>query len=312
MIFLVMHLDAIDEGDETAAVKDEHIITFGNKPAIFKHKEIVGTFIPTCKTEPISVDEVLNFFRSANMSQFLKCIKPVKQRKRIEALKHWIVGPPKLNLSLISERNLFFAIALCPFDSSEEIHIRVLQTLYRTLTNSNKDCPRYGKHWEDVGFQGIDPGTDLRGVGFLGLIHLLSFALNPATADLAKSISVLAKNEKQNFPFCAMGINITRIVVESMREEVLNRECNRCMDVFKVTNDFYAGIFLRLYVIWYQQKKTIMDSGFVIKDLTEIAKKHSSVILKELSNYLKVNQVPDKTSNVAHGFAGAGDNIATV
>lgn len=45
----------------------------------------------------------------------------------------------------------------------------------------------------------------------------------------------------------------------------LYRECNRRMDVFQVTNDFYAGIFLRLYVIWCEQNKTVMDSGYVIK-----------------------------------------------
>lgn len=43
------------------------------------------------------------------------------------------------------------------------------------------------------------------------------------------------------------------------------RECNKKMNVFQVTNDFYAGIFLRLYIIWREQNKTVMDSGFVIK-----------------------------------------------
>lgn len=32
--------------------------------------------------------------------------------------------------------------------------MRVLQTLYKALTGSDRDCPRYGKHWEEVGFQG--------------------------------------------------------------------------------------------------------------------------------------------------------------
>lgn len=44
---------------------------------------------------------------------------------------------------------------------------------------------------------GIDPGTDLRGVGFLGLIHLLYLALNPATMELSKDISKISKTEKQ-------------------------------------------------------------------------------------------------------------------
>lgn len=309
-----MQLDAIDEVDECVEVQDDKfILSEAKKPAIFKHKATVditqakkdieiareewdklaptppATTTVEVQTSLISCNEVLNYFRQKNMSQYLQCIKPVKQRKGLEAFKHWFAGPPKLHRSLIIERDLFFGIALCPFDTSDEIHMRVLQTLYKALTGSDKDCPRYGKHWEELGFQGIDPGTDLRGVGFLGLIHLLSLILNPATAELAKEIALLAKNERQNFPFCTMGINITRIVVETMREEALNRDCNRKMNVFDVTNDLYAGIFLRLFVIWREQKKTIMDSGYVIKDLTTTAKKNSSVIFKELFAYTKVN-----------------------
>ncbi|GIY57895.1 ELMO domain-containing protein 3 [Caerostris extrusa] len=275
-------------------LSDEKLILSDvKKPAIFKHKATVDVFqakqeieiarvqwdqlgtdnyanpVAQIQTPLISCSEVVNYFRQKDMNQYLKCIKPVKQRKGFEVLKHWLTGPPKLNRNLIAERDLFFAIALCPFDTSDEVHIRVLQTLYKTLTDIDKDCPRYGKHWEELGFQGVDPGTDLRGVGFL-------------------EISLLSKHERQNFPFCTMGINITRIVVETMREEALNRECNKTMDIFEVTNSFYAGIFLRLFLIWREQKKTIMDSGYVIKDLTNTAKKNSSVIFKELFLYSKV------------------------
>ncbi|XP_054722615.1 ELMO domain-containing protein 3-like, partial [Uloborus diversus] len=221
--------------------------------------------ITPLKTDPISCEEVLHYFKSKDMNKYMNSIKPVKQRKGFDALRHWIIGPPKLHENLIPDRNVFFAIAMCPFNTSEEVHMRVLQTLYKALTYTDKDCPRYGPHWEEIGFQGIDPGTDLRGVGFLGLIHLLYLALNPTTLELTREIMQLSKTENQNFPFCTMGINMTRVVLEVMREEVLNRECNGKMDVFQVTNDFYAGVFLRLQYIWTEQKKTIMDSGYVIK-----------------------------------------------
>ena len=32
--------------------------------------------------------------------------------------------------------------------------MRVLQTVYKRLTGSRLDCPRYGTHWETIGFQG--------------------------------------------------------------------------------------------------------------------------------------------------------------
>lgn len=46
-------------------------------------------------------------------------------------------------------------------------------------------------------FIGIDPGTDLRGVGLLGLFHLLHLVVNPATAGLAREITLLSKTEQQ-------------------------------------------------------------------------------------------------------------------
>ena len=48
----------------------------------------------------------------------------------------------------------------------------MLRTIYRQLTSTTVDCPRYGSHWETIGFQGTDPSTDLRGVGILGLVQV--------------------------------------------------------------------------------------------------------------------------------------------
>lgn len=41
-----------------------------------------------------------------------------------------------------------------PFDNTDTVYLEILQTIYRKLTNSVYDCPRYGNHWEKIGFQG--------------------------------------------------------------------------------------------------------------------------------------------------------------
>ena len=41
-----------------------------------------------------------------------------------------------------------------PFDNDDSVHNRVLQTVFRHLTGAKVDCPRYGDHWEQIGFQG--------------------------------------------------------------------------------------------------------------------------------------------------------------
>ena len=40
-----------------------------------------------------------------------------------------------------------------PFDNENPIHFQVLITLYKQFTGSKLDCPRYGSHWEQIGFQ---------------------------------------------------------------------------------------------------------------------------------------------------------------
>lgn len=39
-------------------------------------------------------------------------------------------------------------------DNSQAVHMRVLQTIYKRLIGSRLDCPRFGAHWENIGFQG--------------------------------------------------------------------------------------------------------------------------------------------------------------
>ena len=46
-------------------------------------------------------------------------------------------------------------------DNSQAVHLRVLQTIYKRLLGCRLDCPRYGPHWESIGFQGRAPGLPL-------------------------------------------------------------------------------------------------------------------------------------------------------
>ena len=162
-----------------------------------------------------------------------------------------------------------FAIALRPFDNSESIQTRFLVTIYRKLTgNALFECRRFGNHWEDIGFQGTDPATDLRGVGLLGLLQILFLILSPETNLLAKEIYRLSVDRRQHFPFAVMSTNITQIALQVLREGLLNKECNEAKCVLKVFNWFYSGVFYRLYRIWREQNKTIIDSGYVLRGMS--------------------------------------------
>ncbi|XP_037663724.1 ELMO domain-containing protein 3 isoform X2 [Choloepus didactylus] len=234
----------------------------------------------------ISFSEVLQHFQTLDLSSFKKRIQPTVRRTGLAALRHCLFGPPKLHQGLHEERDLVLTIAQCGLDSQDPVHGRVLQTIYRKLTGSKFGCALHGDHWEDLGFQGANPATDLRGAGFLALLHLLYLVMDSKTLLMAQEIFRLSHHHIQYFPFCVMSVNVTRIAIQALREDCLSRECNRQRKVIPVVNSFYAATFLRLAHVWRTQRKTISDSGFVLKDLEALAKKNPKLLLKALESYL--------------------------
>ncbi|XP_072213057.1 ELMO domain-containing protein 3 [Excalfactoria chinensis] len=239
----------------------------------------------------ISFNEALQFFQTTDLSECRKKIQVTVRRQGLAALLHFLFGPPRLQQQLQGERDLALAIAQCGLDDNQAVHMRILQTIYKKLTCSRLGCPRYGTHWEELGFQGADPGTDLRGTGMLGLMQMLYFVMDSQTLPLALEIFKLSHHETQNFPFCIMSVNITRLVLQALREECLSRECNRRQQVIAVLNDLYAAAFLQLYRVWKSQHKTIADSGFLLKELEFSTKKKPKQLLKSLETYVSRSAV---------------------
>lgn len=264
-------------------------------------------------TPLISFNEALQYFQTTDLGDLLKNIQPTIRRTGLAAITHFLFGPPRLHRELLEERDLVFAIAQCPVDNSQTVHMRVLQTIYKRLIGSKLDCPRYGVHWETIGFQGTDPATDLRGTGFLGLMHSLYFVMDPEMLPLARDIYKLSQHPTQNFPFSVMSINMTRIALQVLREEALSKECNRRQQVVGVLNEFYVATYLHLYQLWKTQQKTIADSGFVLKEVELFAKKNPKQMLRRLEVFLKERRaggIPRGTSpdpQAQHPSPGLGD-----
>ncbi|NXC49200.1 ELMD3 protein, partial [Penelope pileata] len=275
----------------------------------------------------ISFHEALQFFQTADLSACRQKIHTTVRRQGLAALLHFLFGPPRLQQQLQGERDLALTIAQCALDDSEVVHMRILQTIYKKLTRSRLGCPRYGAHWEELGFQGVDPGTDLRGTGMLGLMQMLYFVMDSQTLPLALEIFRLSQHETQappfqqsrrdahllqNFPFCIMSVNITRLVLQALREECLSRECNRRQQVIAVLNDLYAAAFLQLYRVWKAQHKTIADSSFLLKELESSTKKKPKQLLKSLESYVSRSPVADcvqRPSPPSSGSDRAGEEI---
>lgn len=62
-----------------------------------------------------------------------------------------------------------------------------------------------------------------------------------------------------------MGITISQICLQTLRQGSLNRILNSKNEVFYTYNNFYCSLFLKFYQIWSDGKKTILNSNDVIK-----------------------------------------------
>jgi len=267
----------------------------------------------------VTFDEAFQYFQSLDLNEYSEKIKLCIKHTGLSSIWHLLMGPPKLLLSLHDERNLIFTLALAPFDNNVHIHWNILQSIFKILTHRKLSCARFGSHWEQIGFQGNDPSTDLRGCGMLGLLTTLSFISSKNTSLLARKAFTLSQDEIQNFPFCVMSINITRIALQILREEKLNKECNNQQKqhnkyhkgisnsiVYSVFQDIYNAIFYKIYTLWQSGNKTMADSGFVLKEVEDEAKSKPMQLLKYFQS-LKTESKSKDDSTKIESFVGIED-----
>ncbi|UXI20171.1 hypothetical protein NH340_JMT06114 [Sarcoptes scabiei] len=206
-----------------------------------------------------------------------------------EILQRYLIFWQNSNLSnpkLIDEADRLMEIANRSFDNGNRFHQRCLSTIFFKLTGNSVDSfKRYGHHWEQIGFQGSDPSTDFRGVGILGLFQLCFFVVDPKICRFCKVCYEKSLDSLQHYPFAITSINLTQIALQTLRDGLLNNEINRSNSVLDVFNRFYYGIFIRFYEIWKDQNKTIIDIGYVLKDLKRFARENIKRILKNTQKY---------------------------
>ncbi|NXD58594.1 ELMD3 protein, partial [Corvus moneduloides] len=238
----------------------------------------------------ISFTEALQHFQSAELSESRGKVRAPGRRGILAALLRCLRGPPRLRPQLQGEQELALAMAQCALDDSERVHMRILQTIYRQLMRSRLGCPRYGAHWEQLGFQGRRGSTPLPREIPIPKIQLNLPWSNSVLSRLPQPLPMLQTQLHcpllDNFPFCIMSVNITRMVIQALREERLSRECNRRQQVIGVLNDLYAAAFLRLFHLWKGQHGTIADAGFFLKELELSTKKKPRQLLKSLEAYM--------------------------
>lgn len=165
------------------------------------------------------------------------------------------------------------------FSSDNEEHERKLLSLWSHLVPDTPLESRITKQWQEIGFQGDDPGTDFRGMGILGLENLLYFA----TAYPGTCRHVLSHSHHPSFgyTFAVVGINITSMAVQLMQSEPVQTHFYNTFKKYPTMESFhqlYCYLFYEFDGLWMLSKpESIMEFSF-------IQEKFERKIQKALSN----------------------------
>ncbi|OTF82215.1 ELMO domain-containing protein 3-like protein [Euroglyphus maynei] len=216
----------------------------------------------------ITYQQLITYFFSIDLEPQSQMIRLEKKCNFFMKILRYIIFWKNYELKphLVAEGNRIIRIAGQSFDNRNKFHIRCLYTIFAKLTgNVISALKRFGQHWEEIGFQGSDPSTDFRGVGILGLFQLTFFVITPKVCQLSKEIYDLSMDQVQHYPFAITSMNITQIVLQMLRDGSLNCFINQSDSVLNIFNQFYYGTFLHFHKIWKNDKKTIMDIGYVLK-----------------------------------------------
>ncbi|XP_021960998.1 ELMO domain-containing protein 3 isoform X2 [Folsomia candida] len=238
---------------------------------------------------PINFSEAWSYFQTCDLSTYrqqrIEDRRPSNGKLRCK-LQNLVVGAIPLVSALIPERDLIFSITSCPMINESSVHRRVLQSIYVFMTKKPA-CPRYGNHWEEIGFQGQDPASDLRGVGMFGALQMLYLSSSQETKEtLAPEIFELSRHPIHQFPLAVLSLNVTKMTLDAFRDGLLNRFCHKEGSAIFVVNQFYLAIMYRIYRKWKDKRMTIHDSCYLLKAVEKWCRTHPKKTFERLYEYI--------------------------
>lgn len=240
--------------------------------------------LPSQKVVDVTFSEILAHFQTGST------LKRQIERAKAEQGKASLFLKGKLTKKLQNERLMVQALTYCQLNEKERLHLRILQTIYCKLTGNALTCRRFGPHWQEIGFSGVDPADDMDNVALLGPIQLIYFLQNPKTASLCKEIFKYCHKDTHIIPFVVMAFEFTALSLEALNNGILNKLCNKRDQVFVVVNEFYMAAFHNYYQQWKSSQKSILQLGLLMQQCADYCKTHPRQVMQEFDKCLCINQ----------------------
>eukprot|EP01036_Dinobryon_divergens_P023708 gene23708-32088_t len=206
-----------------------------------------------------------------------------------------------------------FLLAQVDVDLARVEDLHMLQSLYvfflnETLSGSDlapplrqevleliQAVPAMGPHWEKIGFQGLDPRTDLNRamkiLSVLQMLHLIEmdpvlarklFVLSNDNSLLPSAGNSKLKAQDRSWPLMCVGISFTKEAIVALRSGAMNAEANKIRAIMPILHCFHHACFYE-FVRLLEKSPNIHHA----LHLNEIRKTCSSSPLKYYQNYSK-------------------------
>ncbi|QDZ19267.1 engulfment/cell motility ELMO domain-containing protein [Chloropicon primus] len=149
------------------------------------------------------------------------------------------------------------------FENENSQHDGMLASIYCTIFGEDaSNVKRYGKHWEQIGFQGKNPATDLRGTGMWGLCQILFFVEH--CFHVMQTIFDYSQDPNYGFPFCAIALNISGMGLDLLSAKHFDAPAIDVGSLHTAFNMWYCGAMNVFFRTWRDSKATMDDSGTIM------------------------------------------------
>jgi len=191
------------------------------------------------------------------------------------------------------------------YDKTNAEHEAKLMKLWTSVFPDETLVSRVSEQWKTMGFQNVDPGTDFRGMGLLGLNNLLYFAENKPDV-LREIVLEQASRKERDYPVAVVGINVTQALYQifdvvkcsNALANGVNPASNQIDRVYRVLFDqpqafqeIYCIAFQMLDYTWDEMKASYMDFP---KVLAAVKKQLEAILSKEPATIDTFNSLATK------------------
>lgn len=209
----------------------------------------------------ITYQEFLSFLQCQDLSVYRSSIlvrNPPKKATGIGSSLLNMVGyrkPAALNIPDAEEAlALPFLFAQLDYDPNITEHHAVLQTIFNTLISQSHyprgqhGVPPTGPHWEQIGFQGLDPRTDInrsmKVFALLQVLHLVDVKTDESLRlHELSNLQPGSSGQDLTWPFMCVSIMFTKEAIQALRSGILNQVINDRKDILSVLHDFHHACF---------------------------------------------------------------------